>query len=123
MKTFLIIITIILSSCTTTNHHGIIIDENDIKAIKPQITRMEDVKNILGTPSFIWKEKWHYISTTVTQKAFFKPKIIQHNAYVIAFKNKTVSNIQHYDINNITHTQIKKQKIKFTKPNLKEVFE
>ncbi len=110
-------------ACSTTVNHGIIIKPNDISAIKLNLTRREDVRTIIGEPSFIWQEKWYYISTIVKQQAFFTPKIIKHDAYAISFQGDVVSVIEHFDEKDIKHQKIKIQKIKVEKPNLYGLFE
>ena len=118
-----IFIILLFVSCSTTVHRGVILKENDISAIKINLTRSEDVRTILGEPSFIWKEKWYYISSTEKQRAFFNPKIEKHESYAISFNSNTVSQIEHFTKEDIQRTAIKKQKLKVEKPNLHELFE
>lgn len=120
---FCLITLLFVTACSTTVSHGIIIKDRDISVIKPKLTRQLDVKTILGEPSFVWKEKWYYISSTTKQRAFFKPKIEKHEAYAISFQSGTVSQIEHFTKTDIVHTPIKTQKIKIEKPNLYELFE
>jgi outer membrane protein assembly factor BamE (lipoprotein component of BamABCDE complex) len=110
-------------ACSTTTKHGIIINEKDISAIKINLTRIEDVRAILGEPSFIWKDKWYYVSSATKQRAFFNSKIEKHEVYAMSFQNKTVSQIEHFTKADITRSTIKKQKLKVEKPNLHELFE
>lgn len=110
-------------ACSTTANHGVILKARDISAIKINLTRAEDVRTILGQPSFAWKEKWYYISSTTKQRAFFNPKIEKYEAYAISFQNSIVSQIEHFTKEDIQHTEIKKQKLKVEKPNLHELFE
>ena len=123
MNTSSFLALLLITACSTTINHGIVIKDRDISAIKPQLTRTEDVRTILGEPSFIWKEKWYYVSTATKQRAFFTPQIEKHNAYAISFRGNTVSKIEHSTKEDIQRTQIKSQKIKVEKPNLYELFE
>jgi len=120
---YIFIILLFVISCSTTINHGVILKKNDISAIKINLTRTEDVRTILGEPSFVWKEKWYYVSSATKQRAFFNAKIEKHDAYAISFHNKTVSQIEHFTKEDIERTTIKKQKFKVKKPNLHELFE
>ena len=120
---YIFIILLFVISCSTKATHGVILKEKDISAIKINLTRAEDVRTILGEPSFVWKEKWYYVSSVTKQRAFFNAKIEKHDAYAISFHNKTVSQIEHFTKEDIERTTIKKQKFKVKKPNLHELFE
>ena len=69
----------------------------------------------LGEPSFIWNEKWHYVSTKKKYRAFLLPKIEKHDVYTIAFNGDVVQDIQHLTESDIQSTQIGKHKIKTQK--------
>ena len=118
-----IFIILFFVACSTTVNHGVILKDKDISAIKINLTRAEDVRTILGEPSFVWNEKWYYISSTTRQRAFFKPKVEKHNAYAISFHKNIVSQIEHFTKEDIQRAAIKKQKLKIKKPNLYKLFE
>ena len=83
-----IFVMLLLLACSTTANHGVILKERDISAIKINLTRAEDVRTILGEPSFIWKAKWYYISSVTKQRAFFNPKL--KNTKPMPYHSKTV---------------------------------
>jgi len=117
-----ILILFLISACSTTVNHGLVIKENDVSAIMPNVTRREDVRTILGEPSFIWNEKWHYVSTKKKYRAFLLPKIEKHDVYTISFNGDIVQDIKHITESDIRHTQINKHKIKTQKPDLSKIF-
>ena len=117
-----IVILFLISACSTTVNHGLIIKEDDVSIIVPNLTRMEDVRTILGEPSFVWNEKWHYVSTKKKYRAFLLPKIEKHDVYTISFSGDVVQDIIHFTESNIKPMQIDKHKIKTQKPDLSKIF-
>ncbi|MFT4967979.1 MAG: outer membrane protein assembly factor BamE (lipoprotein component of BamABCDE complex) [Candidatus Deianiraeaceae bacterium] len=118
-----ILFLLLLLSCSKVVQHGVVVGQKDIHVVMPNITRKYDVRNLLGTPSFIWKEKWYYISTKKRYKAFFKPTVVEHDAYVIAFNGEVVASVQHFTKNDIQPTIVKVYNIKILKPDAKKLFE
>ena len=123
MRLLKLIALIFLASCTTTTIHGVIIQPEDISVIIPNVTRMEDVKTLLGQPSFKWKEQWYYVNTVKEYRAFFMPKVKYHNMYIIAFNKNIVLNVEHFTEKDIVNKKVEMQKIQTQKPNLKELFD
>ena len=117
-----IVILFLISACSTTVNHGLVIKENDVSVIVPNLTRMEDVRTTLGEPSFVWNEKWHYVSTKKKYRAFLLPKIEKHDVYTISFAGDVVQDIKHLTESDIRSTQIDKRKIKTQKPDLSKIF-
>ena len=117
-----ILILLLVSACSTTVNHGLVIKENDVSIIVPNLTRREDVRTILGDPSFVWSEKWHYVSTKKKYRAFLLPKIEKHDVYTIAFNGDVVQDIKHITERDIHQAQIDKHKIKTQKPDLSKIF-
>lgn len=109
-------------SCSQDIQHGIIINEKDLNAIIPNLSRKADIKTILGEPSFIWKDEWYYISTKKKYKAFFMPKIVSHSAIVFSFDDQTLIKTTKYNEKDIQNKQITMHRIKFQKPNLTKIF-
>ena len=120
VKVFLLLI--FLVSCTTNSTHGVILPENNISAIIPNITRREDVRNLLGSPSFVVEEKWHYATTVKKYRAFFLPKVLKHDVYVISFQDDVVSNVEHVVESDIKKEKVPTLKIKTKKPNLTKIY-
>ncbi len=117
-----ILILLLISACSTTVNHGLVIKDSDVSIIVPNLTRREDVRTILGEPSFIWNEKWHYVSTKKKYRAFLLPKIEKHDVYTIVFNGDVVQDIKHLTESDIQSTQIGKHKIKTQKPDLSKIF-
>lgn len=111
-----------LSSCVATVEHGVIIKERDISVITPNVTRREDVRNILGEPSFEWKAKWYFVSTKKSYRAFLNPKVEKHTVYAVAFVDDVVISIEKYTQDDIKTTPLILEDIKVTKPNLHKIF-
>ena len=122
LRLFFTILTFAIISCATKVTHGVLLPENSISSIMPNITRKEDVKNLAGSPSFIIKDVWYYATTTKTYRAFFLPKTVKHEIYAIAFENDTVKNIEIITEKDIENTKVPVFKIKTKKPNLKEIY-
>lgn len=113
---------VFLFSCTTKVIHGVIIEEKTLQSVIPNVTRMEDVKNLFGSPSFIIEDIWYYARTVKNYRAFFIPKVEKHTVYAITFENQTVSKIEHFNENDIQTTPVPTYTIKTTKPNLTEIY-
>lgn len=120
MKLFFLLL--VLTSCVTTVEHGVIIKERDLSAIMPNITRKEDVRTLLGEPSFEWKAKWYFISTKKSYRAFLAPKIEKHSVYVFAFVDDVVINIEKYTHDDIKTEPLMLEDIQFGKPDLHKIF-
>jgi outer membrane protein assembly factor BamE (lipoprotein component of BamABCDE complex) len=118
----IIFILFLLASCSRTITHGVILNERDTSAITPNLTRQEDVRTLLGNPSFKWNEKWYYASTKKRYKAFFLPNVEKHDVYEIAFENGVVSQMKHFTQIDIKNTQVSLHEIEIQKPNLSEMF-
>jgi outer membrane protein assembly factor BamE (lipoprotein component of BamABCDE complex) len=120
VKVFLLLM--FLVSCATNVTHGVMLPENNISAIIPNITRREDVRNLLGSPSFIVEERWHYATTVKRYRAFFLPKVLKHDIYIISFQGEVVSNVEHVAESDIQKEKVPTLKIKTKKPDLKKIY-
>lgn len=118
----LLFVSFLFVSCSRTVTHGVIFNERDISAIIPNLTRQEDVRTLLGNPSFKWKEKWYYASTKKRYKAFFLPKVEKHDVYEISFEDGVVLQMKHFTESDIKNTQVPFHEMKTQKPNLTEMF-
>lgn len=111
-----------LMSCATKVTHGIILEDRNLAVVAPKITRKEDVKTLLGSPSFIFDNKWYYVTTIKEYRAFFTPKVLKHDLYEISFSDETVDSINHMVKHDIQMAYVPMYKVKTTKPNLKYIY-
>ncbi len=70
---------------------GRVIEAEDVQALKVNQTREPEVKLRLGTPSmtsmFADSHTWYYVSEITETKAFFRPRIMERQVYVLRFDN------------------------------------
>ena len=88
----------------------------------PNITRKEDVKNLIGNPSFVINDVWYYATTVKKHRAFFPPQVLTHEVYALSFADNTVTDIKHITEKDIQNTEVPMYKIKTTKPDLKKIY-
>ncbi|HTZ37815.1 MAG TPA: outer membrane protein assembly factor BamE [Stellaceae bacterium] len=75
------------------DQRGNLPDPDRLAQIKPGATTKEQVVKILGTPSSASTfddDVWYYISRRTEQIAFFSPKVLDQQVYIVDFDNKGV---------------------------------
>ena len=96
--------TVLLNGCgLETYQSGDLPSQKRLNLIKPGFTKMQTL-DLLGEPSFQNKvgADDFYIYSKIVKKnqAFFEPKEVERDIYVISFNSAgTVSNIQHLTLN------------------------
>jgi outer membrane protein assembly factor BamE (lipoprotein component of BamABCDE complex) len=81
---------------------GYILNEKDLKKIKPKQTTREQVKEIMGSPSTastIQGDAWYYITSTTETYLFFPPEEVDRTVVAFYFeKSDTVQQIAYYGL-------------------------
>jgi outer membrane protein assembly factor BamE (lipoprotein component of BamABCDE complex) len=85
---------IALSACSTTEEQrGNLPPSDEMAQIHPGKTTKDQVVKILGTPSSVGvfdDKNWYYISARTKQYAFFKPKVLDQQVFVVSFNSDGV---------------------------------
>jgi outer membrane protein assembly factor BamE (lipoprotein component of BamABCDE complex) len=83
-----------LAACSTTvEQRGDLPAADEMAQIHPGKTTKDQVVKILGSPSSvsIFNDKdWYYISDRTSQYAFFEPKVVDQQVYVVDFNDDGV---------------------------------
>lgn len=95
----------ILGGCSTeVALHGNLPRSYQLAEIHPGKSTAQDVLRILGSPSSTGvfdTRHWYYISRRTSRTAFFSPKILAQNVYVVNFNDEgVVRSITHENLNN-----------------------
>jgi outer membrane protein assembly factor BamE (lipoprotein component of BamABCDE complex) len=84
---------------TDVNLHGNLPSKDEIAEIHPGKTTKTQVTQILGSPSSVGvfdRNHWYYISKRTSRLAFFDPKVLDQEVYVIEFDRRgVVTAIEH----------------------------
>lgn len=97
------ICTFLLSGCAEQiTKHGQLFKENDLQQIQPGMGQ-EQVRLALGTPTTTTTtgsgQVFYYISSTMSEKAFFSPQEIDRNVIAVYFTpNATVERVANYGL-------------------------
>ena len=78
---------------TDVNLHGNLPSHDEIAQIRPGKTTKTEVTKILGSPSSIGvfdPDDWYYISKRTRRVAFFDPKVLDQEVYVVTFDQQGV---------------------------------
>lgn len=83
-----------LAGCATTvDQRGNLPPPDEIAQIHPGKTTKQQVASLLGTPSSVgvFNDKdWYYISRRTKQVAFFDPKVMDQEVYIVDFNDDGV---------------------------------
>jgi len=83
--------TVALAACSATvEQRGNLPPPEEIAQIHPGKTTKDEVVKILGTPSSIsvFNDKnWYYISARTKELAFFDPKVVDQQVFVVDFND------------------------------------
>ena len=83
--------TVALAACSATvDQRGNLPPPEEIAQIHPGKTTKDEVVKILGTPSSIsvFNDKnWYYISARTKELAFFDPKVVDQQVFVVDFND------------------------------------
>jgi outer membrane protein assembly factor BamE (lipoprotein component of BamABCDE complex) len=83
-----------VSACSpTVTNHGNFPDRNAVAELKPGISRREDVRESLGSPSTISTfndNTWYYVSRRTSRFAFYQAKNLRQTVLAIKFDNTGV---------------------------------
>jgi outer membrane protein assembly factor BamE (lipoprotein component of BamABCDE complex) len=81
---------------------GYVLNEKDLKKVKPKITTKAQVKEIMGSPSTtstIEGEAWYYISSKTETYLFYQPDEIERTVIAFYFeKMDTVQQVVYYGL-------------------------
>ena len=84
---------------TDVDLHGNLPRHDEIAEIQPGKSTKADVTRILGSPSSIGvfdPDDWYYISKRTKQVAFFAPKVLDQEVFVVEFgKDGVVKAVEH----------------------------
>lgn len=121
-KMFFLLAVIMSTGCASDlflNHNGNIPDQSRIAQIQTGQTR-EQVLDILGGPSLVTglsDDHWIYMSSTVEQIAFLKPKEIDRQILAITFNDDKVSKIETRTLEDGNNIAIDQDETKMTDRN------
>jgi outer membrane protein assembly factor BamE (lipoprotein component of BamABCDE complex) len=83
-----------LAACgATVEQRGNLPSADEIAQLKPGKTTKDQVLKIMGSPSSVsvFNDKdWYYISARTSQLAFFQPKVVDQEVYVVDFNDDGV---------------------------------
>jgi outer membrane protein assembly factor BamE (lipoprotein component of BamABCDE complex) len=89
-----VVAAVALSACSTTvEQRGNLPPPDQIAQIHPGKTTKQQVIKILGSPSSVsvFNDKdWYYISRRTSQYAFFDPKVVDQQVFVVDFNDDGV---------------------------------
>lgn len=81
---------------------GYVLDEKDLKKIKPKVTTKTQVKEIMGSPSTVSTiegEAWYYITSKTEAYLFYPPEEIERTVIAFYFeKMDTVQQVSYYGL-------------------------
>jgi len=84
----------LLAGCASdVNQHGKLPDPDKITSIKPGTSTKNDIIKLLGSPSAAstFDDKtWYYISRRTEQVAFFQPKVLDQQVFIVDFDDSGV---------------------------------
>lgn len=83
--------------------HGYQAHPGTVESLEVGLQTKREVERVLGTPSTTAEfngETWYYISSTISQYAWEKPKVIDRIVFAVNFndENNTIAQIDHYGI-------------------------
>ncbi|HEY3908758.1 MAG TPA: outer membrane protein assembly factor BamE [Stellaceae bacterium] len=85
---------IVLAGCSATvDQRGNLPPPDELAQIHPGKTTKEEVAKILGTPSSVGvfnDKNWYYISRRTKQVAFFDPRVLDQEVYIVDFNDDGV---------------------------------
>ncbi|HVH73939.1 MAG TPA: outer membrane protein assembly factor BamE [Stellaceae bacterium] len=91
---FLALVAGTAAACQTdVNLHGNLPSHDEIAQIHPGKTTKTEVTQILGSPSSVGvfdPNHWYYISKRTKRIAFFDPKVLDQEVYVVEFNQQGV---------------------------------
>ncbi|HEV2302815.1 MAG TPA: outer membrane protein assembly factor BamE [Stellaceae bacterium] len=91
---FLALVAGTAAACQTdVNLHGNLPSHDEIAQIRPGKTTKTEVTQILGSPSSVGvfdPNHWYYISKRTKRIAFFDPKVLDQEVYVVEFNQDGV---------------------------------
>ncbi len=92
---------LVIGACAPIlSRHGFVMDENAKIKVEPQTDTKTSLISRYGNPTQIAmfdQETWYYISSQLSQKAFFKPKTIERQITAISFEDgESVSEVKQY---------------------------
>lgn len=98
----LLLVILLLTACESMVHvRGNLLTEDDMKHIQVGKTTQEELKQILGPPTYIEQfsgKGWYYIGEETHTKSFFDPDVEERQVILFTFdKNGIVQRIQMHD--------------------------
>lgn len=106
---------IVLISCSNKIiQHGYTFEKSNMDKISVNKTSSNEILEIFGSPTLksqYYGEVWYYISTKMSSKLFFPPKLIQRDILAISFNNQeVVSDFHFFTLDNNNNVQIDKNR-------------
>lgn len=77
--------------CKSIDVHGNYISDHQLQKLEQEKQSKEEIRNTLGAPTLLpdfSKNTWYYVSRTVHNKTFSKPKLISQRIVQIEFNKK-----------------------------------
>jgi outer membrane protein assembly factor BamE (lipoprotein component of BamABCDE complex) len=95
-----VVVALALAGCTISEDlRGNLPDPDKLAEVKPGNTTKEQVVKILGSPSSestFDDDTWYYISRKTKQVAFFAPRVLDQQVFIVDFDDKgVVKDINH----------------------------
>jgi outer membrane protein assembly factor BamE (lipoprotein component of BamABCDE complex) len=91
MKLIFLPILFLLASCSTKHINGQYFSNAEIESLNSGSSNKKDVIATLGSPTFISEDEpntWYYISRTVKNGPFIKPKLLEQKILKLSFDGK-----------------------------------
>lgn len=86
-----------VSACKNNIVHGKVLSPEMIEKIKNNHPSKEEVRRLIGEPTFINEGKWYYINTLSTKRVFLKPALVKEEVVIVDFKNNLVNEVNIID--------------------------
>jgi outer membrane protein assembly factor BamE (lipoprotein component of BamABCDE complex) len=87
----LLLIALLFSGCQSVRINGQFIDDRSVKEIEGKKLNKDEVTNLIGSPTVVpdySPDHWYYIQRTVSQRAWFEPKILEQKITEVVFDSK-----------------------------------
>ncbi|MFY9589384.1 outer membrane protein assembly factor BamE [Rickettsia endosymbiont of Halotydeus destructor] len=93
---FSILILLMLGGCQTIETRGQFIDNTLLSQLETRKLNKLEVKELIGSPTIIpdySPNNWYYIERTMSQRAWFNPKVEQQRIVKVTFNNNLVQEV------------------------------
>lgn len=85
-----------------TSNRGYIVNETDLKKVKPKVSTIEEVNRYMGTPSTVSADEgvaWYYITSKFEAYLYHSPEEVERTVIAIYFdKTNVVQEVLYYGL-------------------------